>query len=175
MKKKTCPFEDKVAASLRRNMIDPEVEKHAAECPVCEEVMFIQGWMNQYKRVSWDVEAAEKKLPGPEEMWSRSRLRRRRDRKFVKRALRPVIFSQVFVATALVFASVFFVLANLPGLGNFLQSKPEANTLVHAFSPLVKTASVWLPLVFIPLAIILVSMGFISMITALEDRKRRLT
>ena len=109
MRKKTCPLEDKVVDSMRRNQIDPEIEKHIAECSVCAEVMFVHDWMNQYKQVSWDTEAAEKKLPGPEEMWSSSLVRRRRDKKFVKRALRPVIYSQVFAAAALVVAEAALV------------------------------------------------------------------
>lgn len=175
MRNKTCSFEDKVAASLRRNQIDPEIEKHVAECSACEEVMFIHGWVNQYKRVSWDMEAAEKKLPGPEEMWDRFHFKWRRDKKFAKRALRPLIYSQVFAAAALVVVSGVFVLANLPGLRNFLQSNPVADSFVHPFSQIVKTASSWLPLVLIPMAIVLVSMGFISLIAAFEDRKHRLT
>lgn len=175
MRKKTCAFEDKIAESLRRNQIDPEIEKHVAECSACEEVMFVHEWMNQYKRISWEKEAAEKKLPSPEEIWNRFHFKRKRNKKFVKRALRPVIYSQVVAVAALVVVSIVFVLANLPGLRNFLQSEPVAGTFVHPFSQVVKTASSWLPLIFIPMAIVLVSMGFISLIAAFEDRKHRLT
>lgn len=175
MREKTCPLGDKVVNSLRRNQIDPEIEEHIAECSVCAEVMFVHDWMNQYKQVSWDTEAAEKKLPGPEEMWNSSHLRRRRDKKFVKRALRPVIYSQIFAAAALAVVGVFFVLANLPGLRNVLRSEPVVVSIVQPLTQVLKAAPSWLPLVFIPMAIVLVSIGFISMLSAFEDKKHRLT
>ena len=53
MKKKICPWEQEVIKGLRDENLSEELQKHLAECPVCQNIALVQGWMFRFKENAW--------------------------------------------------------------------------------------------------------------------------
>ncbi|MDH4220243.1 MAG: hypothetical protein OEW23_15905 [Candidatus Aminicenantes bacterium] len=157
MRKKICPLEKEVMEGLKAEKLNLEIEKHVSECSYCKNVVAIHDWMNQYKERSWGDETLKKILPNPDTIWNRVHAKRKPDKTFVKKAMRPMIYPQVFSYIAIIIGVILLLLSNLNKIGTITDSRIIAQIL---------------PIFLIPMVIVLISMAFCVLVAAFEKRKK---
>jgi hypothetical protein len=168
MRKKSCPLEKEVMDCLKAGKLNPEIEKHTSECPVCEDVVAVYEWMNQFKNSSWEAEMLEKTLPDAETIWNRAQAKQKPDRRLVKKALRPLIYPRVFSYGALIAGVIYLFLTKGKAIGNIISSSSGASPV---FDSLSRTIAQLFPIFIIPAAMIIISMLFCVFIIGLEKLK----
>ncbi len=157
MKKKICPWEKQVLEGLRAEKISPELENHIAACPVCQDVVAVHAWMNRFKEQAWKTDMAQKDLPAAEAVWNRVHTRQRPDRKLVKKAMRPILYTQVLYYGVMAAGIIFLVLWGGSKLGKIVDLKSLAQIL---------------PYIFIPAAFVVISLLFCTLLLAFEKLKK---
>jgi len=157
MRKKICPMEKEVMEGLKSEKLSPEIKKHISECASCKNVVAAHDWMNQYKEKDWNTEMQKRVLPNPDTIWNRAYAKRRPDKTLVKKALRPLVYPQVFSYIAIIIGVILLLLSNVEKIGNIKDSRIIAQIL---------------PIFLIPMMIILISMAFCVLVAAFEKRKK---
>ncbi len=170
MRKKSCPLEKEVMDCLKAGELSPEIEKHTSECPVCEDVVAVYEWMNQFKESSWKAEMLEKTLPDAETIWNKAQAKQTPDRGLVKKALRPLIYPRVFSYVALIAGVIYLVLTKGRAIGNIIASSSGAGS---AFDSLSRIIAPLFPVFVIPAAMIIISMLFCMFVAGLEKLKTK--
>jgi len=168
MRKKSCHLEKEVMDCLKAGKLSPEIEKHTSECPVCEDVVVVYEWMNQFKNSSWRAEMLEKTLPSAETIWNRAQAKQRPDRGLVKKALRPLIYPRIFSYGALIAGVIYLFLTRGRAIGNIITSSSGAGPV---FDSLSRTIAQLFPIFLIPAAMIFISMLFCVFVVGIEKLK----
>lgn len=171
MRKKTCHLEKEVINGLKANQMRPEIEKHIAECPVCEEAVSVYKWMNQFKDIAWAAEITEKKLPEPKVLWNKAYSVRKPNKELMKKALRPLVYSRIFSYGVSVIALIYFFLFRFQDLKNFVQSSLLSALTQSSLSTITEMPSQWLLVFIIPVFIVFFSMLFCVLVSAFEKQK----
>jgi hypothetical protein len=122
MRKRTCPSEKDVMEGLRRRALTPELQKHAAECPVCKDVAAAHAWMARFKEKAWKIDMPEKVLPDAQAVWDGAFVGRKPDTRLVKKALRPLLIPQVMSFGVFVAGSIFLGAKGTFRLGHIFDS-----------------------------------------------------
>lgn len=157
MKKKICPLEREIMAGLREKKLEPELQKHVSECPVCKDVVAVHTWMNQFKEKSWKTDMPKKSLPDAEAIWNRVYAWKRVDRQVVRKALRPLIYPQVLSFGVFIAGVIFLGTKGVLKFGNIFDT-PVLTRILPFF------------LLFV--SIIIISIIFCALLLALEKRKK---
>jgi hypothetical protein len=122
MKKKICPLEKEVMAGLKAEKLEPELQKHLSQCPVCQDVVAVHNWMNQFKEKAWETDMLKKDLPDADAVWNRVYSRKRPDKQLVKKALRPLIFPQVLSFGVFIAGIIFLGIKGVLKFGNIFDT-----------------------------------------------------
>lgn len=157
MKKKICPLEKEVMAGLRAEKLEPELQKHVSECPVCQDVVAVHTWMNQFKEKAWKTDMPKKSLPDADAIWNRAYAWKRPDKQMVRKALRPLIYPQVLSIGVFIAGVIFLGTKGVLKFGNI-------------FDTLVLTRI--LPFFLILMSMVFLSVIFCALLLALEKRKK---
>ncbi len=157
MRKKICPWEKDVVEALQRKKLSQEMNEHLSKCTLCKNVIAVYEWMNRYTERSWSTEMAEKILPHPDAIWDRAHARRRSDKRLVKKALKPLAYAQFFSYGVIIMGVILLLLSYGEKIGNIMGSRIIAQIL---------------PIFFIPMLIILISMAFCTLVVIFEKRKK---
>jgi hypothetical protein len=157
MRKKICHLEKEVMKNLKAEKLNPEIKKHVSECSYCMNIVAIHDWMNQYKEKAWNTEMQKGIFPHPDTIWNRAYAKRRPDKALVKKALRPLVYIQVFSYMVIIIGVYLLLRSNVEKIGNIIDSRIIAQIL---------------PIFFIPMVIVLISMAFCVLVAAFEKRKK---
>jgi hypothetical protein len=157
MKKKICPLEKEVMAGLREEKLEPELQNHVSECPVCQDVVTVHTWMNRFKERAWKTEMQKKSLPDADAMWNRAYAWKRADRKMMRKALRPLIYPQVLSFVVFIAGGIFLGIKGVLKFGNVFDTPVLTQIL---------------PFFLILLSFIVISIVFCALLLALEKRKK---
>jgi hypothetical protein len=157
MSKKICPLEKQVLEHLKEEELSPDLQNHLAECSACQDVAAVYKWMNRFKENAWKIEMAQKDLPAAEAIWDRVYSRKRPDRKLVKKALRPILFAQIFSYGVIATGIIFLTLWGGSKIEKIIDLKPLVQML---------------PYIFIPATFVVISILFCSLLLALEKLKK---
>ena len=161
MKKNICLRETEIINKLKVGPLQPEIQEHVSECPFCKEAVSVYLWMNQFKNISWEVEAAKKNLPSSESIWKRAYPPYKPYKDLVKRALRPLIFSRWLAFGTTLVGITLFLLSIRQDIQHFIEAYFSLNTTL----PLILTS-------IVPMIIVSLSISFCILINAFEKRKR---
>jgi hypothetical protein len=156
MKKKICPWEQEVIKCLREENMSEELHKHLEECPVCQDLALVQGWMSRFKESGWQTDMQEKALPDAESMWNRVYTRTRPDKKLVRKALWPLIIPQMLFYGLLIAGIIYTAIWGFNKYGDVLDSR---------------VTSMFLPFFGITMFIVLISLSFCAVVAAFDKRK----
>ncbi len=156
MRKKICPLEKEVVACLEAEKPKPEIKKHISECAYCKEVAAVYNWMNEFKIKSWNTEILNKILPNLETIWNRGHLLGMPDKRLVKKALRPLIYSHALSYGVFLAGIIFLIISNIDRIKIIINSK----LIALAF-----------PIFLMLMAIVLISTLFCAFAAAFENRK----
>jgi len=168
MKNKICYLEKEVVDCLKTGNLTPEIKKHINECPVCKDVVLVYEWMNLFKDKSWAAEMPEKTLPDPKSIWERAYTKPKPERKLIKKALRPLLYTRVFSYAVLTVGIIYLFLGNIKSIGSILASRTGAGLVVGSLS---KVIVQYLPLFLIPMVIVSISVLFCALVAAFERQK----
>jgi hypothetical protein len=157
MKKKICPSEKQVLEGLKTGKLSPELQSHLAECPVCQQLAAVYEWMNRFKEKDWKIDMAQNDLPSAEAIWNRALVRKRPDRKLVKRALRPILYTQVLYYGVMAAGIIFLAIWGGNKIGKIVDLQPLAQIL---------------PYIFIPASFVVISLLFCTLLLAFEKFKK---
>ncbi len=157
MKKKICPLEKEIIAGLREGALEPELQKHLSECPVCQDVVTVHTWMNRFKEKAWKTDMPKKDLPGARTVWNGAFARKRADKQMVRKALRPLIVPQVLSFIVFIAGGIFFGIKGFLKLGN-----------IFGLPALTRA----LPFFLVLISMVLFSVIFCAILLALEKRKK---
>jgi hypothetical protein len=171
MKKKRCPFEEKVLKSLITGDLEPEIKKHGENCLICQESVSIYKWMSNFQIVSKNIKGTEKELPDAEAIWEGAYSVRRPDKELVNKALRPLIFPQVLSYAAAIIVLCFLVFSNLQGIRNFINTNPESIAIFSSISLMLKTYFKSFSLILLPMVAGLFSTIIFFFITGFELKR----
>lgn len=169
MRKKSCHLEKEVIDCLKAGKLSPKIQKHTSECPVCEDVVAVYEWMNQFKNSSWKVEMLEKTLPDAETIWNRVQAKQKPDRRIVKKALRPLIYPRVFSYAVLIAGAIYLFLTKGRAIGNIITSSSGAGPALDSLSRIITQL---FPVFLIPAAMIFISMLFCVFVVAFEKMEK---
>lgn len=167
MRQKTCHLEKEVIRGLKVEELSPEIEKHTYECTYCQDIVTSHKWMNQFKDMAWNAEILERTLPDPESVWNRAQVKKKPDRKLVKKALRPLIYPRVFSYVVIIIGVILF-LSNLKKIGNVLDSSLGAGPLLDALSKITQI----FPYALFPMVVVVVSVFFCVFVVAVEKLRK---
>lgn len=157
MRKKICPLEKEIIAGLKEGALEPELQKHLSECQVCQDVVTVHAWMNQFKERAWEILMPKKDLPGAQAVWNRVYARKRPDKQLVRKALRPLIVPQVFSFAVFIAGTIFLGIKGVLKFGNIF----DAPALTRI-----------LPFFLLFVSIIIISIVFCALLLAIEKRKK---
>lgn len=161
MKKKICRHEAEVIDNMRAASLTPEIQAHVSECPLCKETVSVYEWMNRFKSIAWETEAAPKNLPTPESIWKRAYPLYKPYKDLVKKALRPLIFSRLLAYGITTVGVILLLLFNKQEISHFMESYIRFDMtlpLILAF--------------IVPLIFVCISISFCILVNAFEKRKR---
>ncbi len=156
MRKRICPWEKEVVEALKAKKLSHEIKEHLSECPSCKNTSLVVDWMNQYKEKSWNAKMIQKILPDLDTIWDRAHARGKPDRTLVKKALRPLVYPQIFSFLTISIGIFLLLISNAEKIGNIFDSRIISRIL-----------SIFL----IPMVIVLISMAFCVLVAAFEKRK----
>jgi len=165
MRKKTCHLEKEVIDCLKVERLSPEIKKHISECPICKDVVSVHKWINQFKNRTWNAEMQEKTLPAPATIWNRAHAERKPDKALMKKALKPLMYPQVFTYPILIIGVIFLFLSNIKEIGNIVDSSPVLDSLLRIMAQI-------FPLFLFPMGVVIISMLFCAFVLAFEKRKK---
>jgi Fe2+ transport system protein B len=165
MRKKICHLEKEVIDCLKVERLSPEIKKHISECPICKDVVSIHKWINQFKNRTWNAEMQEKTLPAHETIWKSAYAKRKPDKALVKKALKPLMYPQVFTYPILIIGVIFLFLSNIKEIGNIVDSSPVFDSFSRIMAQI-------FPLFLFPMGVVIISMLFCAFVLAFEKRKR---
>lgn len=168
MGKPICPLEKETIESLKKGVLTQEMKKHLAVCQVCEETLSVYLWMNKFKDIRKRDDIFLKKLPEAESIWRRAYAYRRKEEELIRRALRPIVYSKIASYGVFIVGVIFLLLSYFQEIKNYALTNIGASQL---FGPLLKTTVRWLPLFFIPMAIVFFWMLFVAIVTTLEKSR----
>jgi len=156
MRKKICPMETEVMKGLCEEIMRPELQEHLAGCPVCQDIALVQGWMNRFKKTAWKTDMPEKTLPDAESMWKKVYVRRKPDKKLVRKALRPLLIPQVLFYSLLIAGIIYMTIWGFKKFGNILDNRVVSQIL---------------PFFGIMMFIVAISLSFCAVVVAFDKRK----
>ncbi len=168
MKNKICYLEKEVVDCLKTGSLTPEIKKHITECPVCKDVVLVYEWINLFKDKSWAAEMPGKTLPDLKSIWEGAYTKPKPERKLIKKALRPLLYTRVFSYAVLTVGIIYLFLGNIKSIGSILASRTGARLVVGSLS---KVIDQYLPLFLIPMVIVFISVLFCALVAALERQK----
>jgi hypothetical protein len=157
MKKKVCPLELKVLEGLKSGGLTSDLRNHLTGCSVCQDLAAVYTWMDRFKENARQEEAARKNLPSAEAIWNRVQARKRPDKKLVRKALRPILYTQILFYGVMAAGLVFLAIWGSRKIGQTIDLEPLVQIL---------------PYVFIPATFIVISLLFCSLLLAFEKRKK---
>jgi len=157
MKKKICPLEKEITECLREENLEPELQKHVSECPVCKDVVAVQSWMNQFKEKAWKTDMTKRNLPEAEAIWRRAYTWKRVDEQTMRKAMRPLIYPQVLAFVVFIAGIIFLGTRGVLKFGNIFDTPALTRIL---------------PFFFLFMSIIIISIVFCALLLALEKRKK---
>ena len=157
MKKKICPLEKEVMAGLKEGALEPELQKHISQCPVCQDVVAVHNWMNQFKERAWETDMLKKDLPDARAIWNKVNARKRPDKQLVRKALRPLIFPQVLSFGVFIAGIIFLGIKGVLKFGNIF----DAPALTRI-----------LPFLLLFVSIIIISIVFGALLLTFDKRKK---
>ena len=169
MRRTICHLEKEVIDCLKAEKLSPEIKKHISECPICKDIVSVYEWISQFKNRSWKAEMLEKALPDPETIWNKAYAKRRPDKRLVKKALRPLIYPQVFSYCVLIIGILFLFLSNRKEIENILDSNSGAGMFLDSLLKIIAQIS---PFFLFPVAIVFILMLFCVFVDAFEKRKK---
>lgn len=177
MKKKHCPFEKDVLANLKAGDLQPHINEHIDNCPVCEETRLVYGWMNRFQRVSMEHEMPRRKIPpvDVDAVWdgafSSSSLLP--DRELVKKALRPMIFPQVLTYLAAAAVLIFLLFSNFPVMDFLFGTDSQVGMLIRSVFRELAAAIKAFSFILIPVGVGLVSLMVFMVVADYSPRRRK--
>lgn len=157
MKKKICPLEREIMAGLREKKLEPELQKHVSECPVCKDVVAVHTWMNRFKEKAWETDMLNKNLPDANAIWKRAYAWKRADRQMVRKALKPLVYPQVLSFGVFIAGIIFLGIKGVLKFGNIFDTPALTRIL---------------PYFLILISFIVISIVFCALLLALEKRKK---
>ena len=157
MKKKICPLEKEIMAGLKEGALEPELQKHLSECPVCQDVVAVYTWMNRFKEKAWKTDMPKKDFPDARTVWNEAFARKRADKQMVRKALRPLIVPQVLSFVVFIAGIIFLEIKGVLKFGN-----------IFDISALTRV----LPFFLLFVSIIIISIVFGALLLVLEKRKK---
>lgn len=169
MRKKICHLEKEVIDCLKAERLSPEIKKHISECPLCKDVVSVHKWINQLKNRAWNTEMQEKTLPDPETIWNRAHATGRPDKALAKKALKPLMYPQIFSFPILIIGAIFLFIKNMKGMGNFVNSIVGTGPVFDSWLRIL--AQIFLLFLF-PMGVVIISMLFCAFVLAFEKRKK---
>lgn len=177
MKKKSCSFEKEVLDGLGSGELTPAAKAHAESCEVCKESVAIYRWMNRFQTVSLETNSARKKLPDVESIWQGAFSAPGPEvspaRELEKKALLPLLFSQVLAYAAAIIVVVYLFVSNLSGIEGYIKANPEAlaifTYIVAMFKAVLKSSGA----LAIPMGVGLLSMIIFAVVAAFESKTLR--
>lgn len=120
MKNEHCAFEEKIAAANRSGRWSDELLAHVADCPVCEEVALVSGYLCE----SSDAAGAGAVLPGAELIWSKAQAAA--NAVAIERALRPILWARRFAFGTGAAAIVIAIVLAWSRIGEFFATSVES-------------------------------------------------
>lgn len=157
MKKKICPLEREIMAGLREKKLKPGLQEHVSECSVCQDVVAVHTWMDQFKEKAWKTDTPKKILPGAEVIWNRAYAWKRADRQVVRKALRPLIYPQVLSFGIFIAGIIFLGTKGVLKFRNIFDTPALTRVL---------------PFFLLFMSIIIISIVFCALLLALEKRNK---
>ncbi len=157
MKKKKCPFEKEVMAGLREEKLEPELQNHVSQCPVCQDVVAVHTWMNQFKEKAWRTDMLKRNLPDAEAVWKKVYSWKRADKRMVRKALKPLIYPQVLSFGVFIAGIIFLGTKGVLKFGNIFDTPVLTRIL---------------PYFLILISFIVISIVFCALLLAIEKRKK---
>ena len=156
MSKKICHREEEVQACLKTGKLSPELQKHISDCPNCQDITLVHGWMNRFKESAWKTDIPGKILPDAERMWNRVHTRTKPDKKLVRKALRPLIIPQVLFYGLIIAGIIYALFWGFKRFGNILDSRMTSTIL---------------PFFGIMMIIVFISLSFCAIVVAFDKRR----
>lgn len=156
MRKKICPRETEVLKGLGEEKMSSELREHIAGCQVCQDIALVQGWMNRFNKTAWKTDMPEKALPDAESMWKKVYVRRRPDKKLIRKALRPLIIPQVLFYGLFIAGIITMTIWGFKKFGNILDNRVISQIL---------------PFFGIMMIFVVVSLSFCAIVVAFDKRK----
>jgi hypothetical protein len=132
MRKKTCHREEEVQTGLNSGKLSQELQNHIPDCPVCQDIALVQGWMNRFKERAWETDMPEKILPHAASIWNRVYAGKSIDKKLVRKALRPLIIPQVLSFGVSVAGIIYLTVWGFKKFGYILDN-PIVSQIVPIF------------------------------------------
>ncbi len=157
MKKRTCPLETEIMAGLREKRLTSEQQNHLSDCSVCQDVVAVHTWMNQFKEKAWENDMPKRNLPDTEAIWKRAYAWKRPDKQLVRKALRPLIYPQLLSFGVFIAGIIFLATKGVLKFGNIFDT-PILTRILPFF------------LLFV--SIVIISVVFCALLLALEKRKK---
>jgi hypothetical protein len=156
MRKKICPRESEVLKGLREEKMSEELQKHISGCSVCQDLVAVRSWMHRFKENAWNTDMPGKTLPDTQSLWNRFHARKRPDKKFVRKALRPLMIYQVLFY-GLVIAGIIYAASWGFRKFGYILDNPVISTIIPFFG--------------IMMLIVIISLSFCAIVAAFDRRK----
>lgn len=177
MKKKNCPFEKEVLDGLSTGELSPEAKAHAENCTICKESVAIYRWMNRFQTVSLETNTARKKLPDVESIWEGAFSSPAPvgipAKELEKKALLPLLFTQVLAYAAAIIFVIYLFISNLPGIEGHIKTNPEALAIFTYILAMFKAVLKSSAALAIPMGVGLLAMVIFAIAAAFESKALR--
>lgn len=167
MRQKHCAWEKEVLQSLAAEKETAELQEHLAQCPLCQESVFLYRWMNRFQTVSTEEKMMEKKLPSAEFLWEKAFSPRIPDKELITKALRPLTIYRFVASAAAVIVLIILIFSNLPQIQSFFKTSPVVDMVSSSWSLLKKA----FPFLFLPMVFGFVTLVIFTIITSFNPEK----
>ncbi len=167
MRQKHCAREKELLQSLAAEKETAELQEHLAQCPLCQESVFLYRWMNRFQTVSTEEKMMEKKLPSAEFLWEKAFSTRIPDKESIAKALRPLTIYRFAASAAAVIVLILLIFSNLPQIRSFFKTSPVIDLVSSSWSLLEKT----FPILFLPMVFGFVTLVIFTIITSFNPEK----
>jgi hypothetical protein len=182
-KNHVCPLEQELLRNLESGDIKPHIASHAAECPICRETAAVYDWMNRFQQVSMEQQVQGKQLPSADAIWdgafaAPSPLFRRKvqpDEKLVKKAMLPLVITQVLTYVIIAAGLIYLLVANLPEISRFLDTNLGTSNFFHSLLRILEKASKTSMVYLVPSALIIVSVFIFALVSDTKPEKKVLS
>ncbi len=172
MEKKSCVFEKELLNSLRKGNLNLMAKQHLENCTLCRESMIIQRWMNNFQ-VEGVEKSAVKKLPDAEYLWEKAYAPVVPGKMLEKKALIPLLFSQVLAYVTAIVVTVYLFITNFSRIKDLLANKLEFPTIITSFLTIIKVFFKSNAYISIPVTLGFAAVIIFTLLEALEGKNFR--